>query len=244
VLLCRDFETDADATQTERELPGVLYPADVNDAAGAAIASATVLHGPRLVVGAHARAGLMAWGLDDAWAAWRVLDATPRAGPVVALDADRVLYAVPGELRTWSADQGVKGVARHASRVVCLGVTGSRVRVIRADGSIHTFDRNACESIGIESIGVPVMAAAVHGAMVAYAGVDGRVHARVGSEKTIDFAGVSGAEMVACAGGLVAMATPDRQRLVCWDAREPGRPVHDLLCPTGLPHRVADIAGV
>jgi hypothetical protein len=210
-----------------------------------------ILRGKRQLLATHAAVGLCVWNidapLDEPVATLRASDQSPGCRCVTALDDRRAVLATGGSLVCFEDDKLGSTIGEGAT-IVAIGVLdAARFAVVREDGQIDIHDVSTLERIARLRRGSRISSAAAIDVLgttrllivsdegpVQCVSTDDEVASSMGSA-------MSGFRDVAASNGRVAAVSSDRQRVVIWNAWEPGKPLAEVHISGVVRHRVADV---
>ncbi len=206
----------------------------------------------------HADAGLLAWPLDDSTAPAKALPPAALLAEAEGVGGPRLLRAAAGRLVLAVGDAVLSVTDGRASPVAGLNDRGGEVRqilvadttlsLVRSRGVVEVLDAADLSKLGEHVLGRDVTAAAplpwLEGTRLLLGGDEGGLTC-VGLEDSVVTrfaAGHRGLRDIAATGRHVVALSADRQRLVVWDAGQPGAPVVELNVAGEVRSRVADVA--
>jgi len=220
-------------------------------------------------VGTHSDAGIVQWEADNYAAPARVVPpaqflASPFPAPpssssasistgrgpkhLCAIDDQLLLFAAGPQLFTWDGQTIAPIPADSRSEVVGILPEPESLLVVRYDGTISRLDRRVPHELQeIQHRPVRIRAAGalpwMDSQRLLLASEDGAI-ACVGLEDQLVTEFVSphrGLRIVAGSASLVAAVSPDRQRVILWNAWDGQRPLTEIYLAARTRHRIADL---
>ena len=196
----------------------------------------------------HRDGGLLRWDEPgDAPVALRPADLGGFPIGLVAAGTDRVAFAVGNEVLTAGAGVAPAVVAGMGAAVIALlPMTADVFVAFDAAGSAVAMSSHALQQSVIRAV-----SPAVAGALLPWSGqfralvsvVDGPIRCIGWDDDTVTqyVGGPPGARILAAAPGVVAAVSPDRQRVLIWNAWDGRAPVSQTFVTSLTRNRIADL---
>jgi hypothetical protein len=194
----------------------------------------------------HSEAGVVAWRASSPDEPLRTI--RQPAKNLAVLDEGRVIYSTNGDVFVVSADgEPAQVETSSAAPVVFIGVEGTDVLIVRADGMVERLNAISLELRSSERRSGAVASAALlpwlgsHRLLLATE--DGPVCC-VGDDDPLVTQYASphrGLRAIAATAGTVAGLSSDRQRLVLWHTWEAAKPFAEIHVAGLTRHRAADV---
>jgi hypothetical protein len=223
----------------------------------------------RIFVGTHSDAGVVQWDADGGAAPAIVVPpaqflSSPMSAPssdssvsistgrgpkhLRALDDQLFLFAAGPQLFTWDGRSVAPIPADSRSEVIGILSEPESLLIVRDDGTISRLDRRMPHELQeIQHRPVRIRAAGalpwMDSQRLLLASEDGAI-ACVGLEDQLVTEFVSphrGLRIVAGSVSLVAAVSPDRQRVILWNAWDGQRPLTEIYLAARTRHRIADL---
>jgi hypothetical protein len=205
--------------------------------------------------GTHGEAGLVRWDAQNGAAPAAVIApnalGAPSAGPrhLQRLDDQRVIFSAGPKLFSWDGETLETIPSGPNADIVGIVPEIDSLIVVRDDGTIHRLDRGLPHEMQtLQKRPSRVLAAGALPWMddqrLLLSSEDGAVSC-IGLEDQLVTEYLSahrGLRAVAGSPGLVAAASPDRQRIILWNAWDGQRPLTEIYLAALTRHRIADIS--
>ena len=205
--------------------------------------------------GTHGEAGLVRWDSQNGAAPATVIPPSalgaPGPGPrhLQRLDDQRVIFSAGPKLFAWDAQTLETIPSGPNADIVGIVPEADSLIVVRDDGTIHRLDRRLPHEMQtLQQRPSRVLATGALPWMddqrLLLASEDGAISC-IGLEDQLVTEYLSshrGLRAVAGSASLVAAASPDRQRIILWNAWDGQRPLAEIYLAALTRHRIADIA--
>ena len=164
------------------------------------------------------------------------------------LDEQRLIFSCRHTVLAYGRDGRITALASdHRCDVVAILPVGDRVLVVHEDGLVAIRDRSSLSPLSQSRPAGRVVSAAIMpwlgGWRLLLASADGPVFCVAPEDPLVTQyrSAYRGIRSIVAAEDLVAGISPDRQRLVLWDAWEPARPACEVPIFPLAHHRLADL---
>jgi hypothetical protein len=197
-----------------------------------------------LLLATHSQVGLMWWDAQvREQAAGHV--ASTSAKLVTALDgAGAAVFAAGERVMLFEHGQTAPVEGLPGGEIVALLETFQAVMVVYGDGAIWEIERWTRRVQKVRNVPGVVAAAAISGSgKIITATEDGRVRSyAIGDENVTEYASSHlGLRAISAFGDIIAAVSPDRQRVVIWNANEPRKAAMERHVGAMARHRVVDL---
>jgi hypothetical protein len=196
------------------------------------------------LIATHSQAGLVWWNGEErerpagaiAMSSAKLLTTLDSAGAAIFAANDRTLLFEHGQVAP------IEGLPN--GEIIALLETFAAVIVVYSDGAIWEIERWTRRATKVRNVPGVVAAAAISGgSKIITATEDGRVRSFVlGDESVTEFVSPHlGLRAIAALGAVIAAVSPDRQRVVIWNASDPRRPAIERHVGAVARHRLVDL---